>query len=178
MGIYINYKMISAGLRNMMARNIAVAQNGMFAAQAMPLRNMGKKGKKAKKDEAEATVTEEEEPAVEREAMGEPVVEAVATPVAQESGSAVYGKLDKSLFQPWSAGNIPVIHSVEGHKCPVQEPGMIQGRYASVLFTAASQAEALYSVYEDMSYIADLHENSEDFRMFTDNQGVGQAEIK
>merc|ERR1712166_1539573 len=177
MGIYINYKMISAGLRNMMARNIAVAQNGMFAAQAMPLRNFAKKGKKAKKDEAEATVTEEEEPAVERAA---PVVEEPVAdePVAQESGSAVYNKLDKSLFQPWSAGNIPVINSVEGHKCPVQEPGMIQGRYASVLFTAASQAEALYSVYEDMSYIADLHENSEDFRMFTDNQGVGQAEIK
>jgi len=29
-----------------------------------------------------------------------------------------------------------------------------------------------------MSYIADLHANSEDFRMFTDNQGVGQHEIK
>ena len=72
--------MISAGLRNMMARNIAVAQNGMFAAQAMPLRNFAKKGKKAKKEEGEATVTEEEEPAVDRAA---PVVD---EPKAQESG--------------------------------------------------------------------------------------------
>merc|ERR1712166_1002705 len=79
MGIYINYKMISAGLRNMMARNIAVAQNGMFAAQAMPLRNSAKKGKKAKKDEAEATVTEEEEPAVEREAVAEPFTPSTRT---------------------------------------------------------------------------------------------------
>lgn len=38
--------------------------------------------------------------------------------------------------------------------------------------------EQLYAVYEDMSYICDLHENSEDFRMFTDNQGVGSSEIK
>ena len=29
-----------------------------------------------------------------------------------------------------------------------------------------------------MSYIAELHEGSEDFRMFTDNQGVGSSEIK
>merc|ERR1712160_171262 len=100
MGIYINYKMISAGLRNMMARNIAVAQNGMFAAQAMPLRNFAKKGKKAKKDEAEATVTEEEEPAVEREVVAEPVVEAVATPVAQESGRPSMASLISLFSSP------------------------------------------------------------------------------
>ena len=29
-----------------------------------------------------------------------------------------------------------------------------------------------------MSYICDLYDNSEDFRMFTDNQGVGANEIR
>merc|ERR1712160_226148 len=100
MGYILINKMISAGLRNTMARNIAVAQNGMFAAQAMPLRTFAKKGKKAKKDEAEATVTEEEEPAVEREAVAEPVVEAVATPVAQESGRPSMASLISLFSSP------------------------------------------------------------------------------
>jgi hypothetical protein len=101
--------MISTGLRNMMARNIAVVQNGMFAAQAAPLRNFAKKGsKKAKKaDGSEATVTEEEDAAVERETVAEPVK---AAPVrAAMTGAA------------WSAGDIPQITSVEGHVCPVSE---------------------------------------------------------
>jgi len=95
--------MISTGLRNMMVRNIAVVQNGMFAAQAAPLRAFAKKGKKAKAEGA-ATVTEDEDAPVEREAVPEPVK---AAPVA--SGAA------------WSCGDIPQIHSVEGNICPVSE---------------------------------------------------------
>ena len=94
--------MISAGLRNMMARNIAVVQNGMFAAQAAPLRAFAKKGKKAKADGA-ATVTEDEDAAVERETVPEPVK---AAPVRAASSS-------------WSCGDIPQIHSVADNICPV-----------------------------------------------------------
>jgi len=103
---YIIIKMISTGLRNMMARNIAVVQNGMFAAQAAPLRNFAKKA-----DGAEATVTEEEDAAVERETVAEVAEPVKAAPVvkAAMSGAA------------WSAGDIPQIHSVEGDVCPVAE---------------------------------------------------------
>jgi hypothetical protein len=154
----------------MMARNIAVAQNGMFAAQAAPIRSMAKRGR-PKKSDSEATVTEDEaDAAVERESVPEPVK-------AAPKAAAQAVNVDKALFAPWSAGDIPKINSVEGNICPVSEQ-TIEGRYASVLFTSASMNEQLFAVYEDMSYICDLHENSEDFRMFTDNQGVGQAEIK
>jgi len=121
--------MIATGLRNMMLKaNFAVAQNGMFAAQAAPLRNFAKKAKKTKKTDegAEVTATEEEDAPVARE---------TAAPAKAASSNPM--NLDAALFQPWSAGNIPVITSVEDHKCPVQE-GTIEGRYASVLFTAAS----------------------------------------
>jgi hypothetical protein len=126
--------MIATGLRNMMLKaNFAVAQNGMFAAQAAPLRNFAKKAKKTKKTDegAEVTATEEEDAPVARE-TAEPVK---AAPAKAASSNPM--NLDAALFQPWSAGNIPVITSVEDHKCPVQE-GTIEGRYASVLFTAAS----------------------------------------
>ena len=117
----------------MLKANFAVAQNGMFAAQAAPLRNFAKKAKKTKKTDegAEVTATEEEDAPVARE-TAEPVK---AAPAKAASSNPM--NLDAALFQPWSAGNIPVITSVEDHKCPVQE-GTIEGRYASVLFTAAS----------------------------------------
>jgi len=81
----------------MMARNIAVVQNGMFAAQAAPVRSMAKRGR-PKKSDSEATVTEDEG-AAEEAATPEP--EPVkAAPVKAPA-------VDRSLFQPWSAGDIP-----------------------------------------------------------------------
>jgi len=135
--------MIATGLRNMMLKaNFAVAQNGMFAAQAAPLRNFAKKAKKTKKTDeaAEVTATEEEDAPVARETAAPeeedaPVAQETAAPAKAASSNPM--NLDAALFEPWSAGNIPVITSVEDHKCPVQE-GTIEGRYASVLFTAAS----------------------------------------
>jgi len=53
----------------------------------------------------------------------------------------------------------------------------IEGRYAAVLFGTASQQEALYTIYEDISYLKELHDNSEDFKNFTMNGGVGLREI-
>jgi F-type H+-transporting ATPase subunit O len=82
----------------------------------------------------------------------------------------------KDLFVPFTVGDIKQINSTPDHKPPTQED-TIEGRYASVLFTSASQANCLYTVYEDITYIQQLYNNSEDFRMFTQNAGVGIREI-
>lgn len=46
-----------------------------------------------------------------------------------------------------------------------------------MLFTSASQSEALFTIYEDITYIQQLYKNSESFKMFTQNAGVGSKEI-
>lgn len=46
-----------------------------------------------------------------------------------------------------------------------------------MLFTTASQNAALYEIYEDMTYLSELYANSEIFRQFTENSGVGRKEI-
>jgi F-type H+-transporting ATPase subunit O len=61
---------------------------------------------------------------------------------------------------------------------PPSKEDTIPGRYASVLFTTASQEGALYEVYEDMKFLAEMYSNSESFQMFTQNAGVGLKEIK
>ena len=53
----------------------------------------------------------------------------------------------------------------------------IEGRYAAVLFTTSSQNSDLFNVYSDMVYLQGLYKNSEQFRLFTENGGVGPAEI-
>lgn len=84
--------------------------------------------------------------------------------------------LDKSLFQPFSVGQIREIQSTPDHKPPSEED-TIEGRYSTVLFTTASQNEALFTVYEDMQYLHQLYKNCESFRQFTENGGVGGKEI-
>lgn len=54
----------------------------------------------------------------------------------------------------------------------------IEGRYSGVLFVTASQKECLFDVYEDMMYLAELYKESEPFRLFTENAGVGAKEIR
>lgn len=85
--------------------------------------------------------------------------------------------LDKSLFQPFSLGDIKVVQTAPDHKPPSSDD-TIPGRYAGVLFTTASQQNALYTVYEDMMYLQELYKHSEVFRLFTENAGVGVAEIQ
>lgn len=86
-------------------------------------------------------------------------------------------KLDKALYQPFSLGDIKRIQSTPDHQPPSKED-TIPGRYSSVLFTTASQAGALYEVYEDMKYLGELYANSESFQLFTQNAGIGVKEIK
>lgn len=85
--------------------------------------------------------------------------------------------LDASLFQPFSLGDIKKVTSTPDNKAPSSED-TIEGRYAGVLFTTASQKNALYDVYEDMMYLSQLYTHSESFRLFTENAGVGQKEIR
>ena len=46
-----------------------------------------------------------------------------------------------------------------------------------MLFTTASQNGHLFAVYEDLAYITEIYKNSEQFRLFTENGGVGSKEI-
>ena len=69
-----------------------------------------------------------------------------------------------------------VVQTTADHKPPFQED-TIEGRYATVLFSTASQQEALYSIYEDVTYIKGLYEASDSFKSFTQNAGVGKKEI-
>ena len=85
--------------------------------------------------------------------------------------------LDASLFQAFSLGDIKKVNSTPDNKAPSSED-TIEGRYAGVLFTTASQKSALYDVYEDMMYLSQLYTHSESFRLFTENAGVGQKEIR
>jgi F-type H+-transporting ATPase subunit delta len=85
--------------------------------------------------------------------------------------------LDSSLYQPFSLGDVKKIQSTPDHQPPSKED-TIPGRYATVLFTTASQESALYDVYEDMKFLGELYQNSESFQLFTQNAGVGVKEIR
>ena len=85
-------------------------------------------------------------------------------------------EVDSSLFKSFSVGDVKQMQSTPDHKPPFQED-TIEGRYASVLFTSASEQEALYTIYEDIVYIKSLYDNSESFKLFTQNAGVGAKEI-
>lgn len=84
--------------------------------------------------------------------------------------------LDRSLFQSFSLGDIRQIDSTPDHKPPSEED-TIEGRYSAVLFTTASQNGHLFSVYEDLMYLTEIYKNSEQFRLFTENGGVGSKEM-
>lgn len=84
--------------------------------------------------------------------------------------------LDKSLFNAFSLGDVKVVESTPDNKAPSYED-TIEGRYANVLFTTASQQAALFNVYEDMMYLSELYTHSDMFRQFTENGGVGLREI-
>lgn len=109
-----------------------------------------------------------------------------AAPVQEQSSSNVdwsaAGKvqeaqtLDQDLFKTFSVGDVKVIQTTEDHKAPIQEDS-IEGRYATVLFSTASQQECLYDIYEDMNYIKGLYAASDSFKSFTQNAGVGKVEM-
>jgi len=150
---------------------------------AMQSRTFMAAKKKGKKTDASASEIESEEPAAAEPepVQAAPVKKAAPTPAASNS-NADYAKfvpqeVSKDLFKPFSLGDINVVKSTPDHKPPMSED-TIEGRYAGVLFSTASQKEALYDVYEDMMYLSELYHHSESFRQFTENAGVGIKEIK
>jgi F-type H+-transporting ATPase subunit O len=123
-------------------------------------------------------MTEEEEVP----AYTPPPVEQKAAPVASKIDFSQAGKaqenqvLDQALFQSFSVGDVKVVQTTEDHKPPIQED-TIEGRYAGVLFSTASQQECLYDIYEDITYIKGLYNASDSFKSFTQNAGVGKREM-
>jgi len=142
--------------------------------------------KKKKSKGSEEVTTDEEVEHVE----AEPVVEAApveAAPVQSEpkvvkadfsdaTKAQPAEKVEESLYKSFSVGDVKQMQSTPDHKPPFAED-TIEGRYASVLFTSASQQEALFTIYEDIVYIKALYDNSESFKLFTQNAGVGVREI-
>jgi hypothetical protein len=125
-----------------------------------------KGGKKTKENEDGAYVTAEET-TEEMPIAEEPVVVAQPTPVVAAP------VLSGSFF---TLGDIPRVDTIPDHKAPSAE-NTIEGRYAGVLFTGASRENSLYDVYEDVAYLREIYEHSEEFRLFTQNGGVGKVQV-
>ena len=163
-------------------------------------RAFAKKGRKSKgsnsDQDSEPEMVEEVEPVVEEEV--EIPVEEKSAQFMKDADTNHDGVIDKAerdrafsssaqepdkenpaaeLFNAFSVGDIPKVQTTDDHKPPFAED-TIEGRYASVLFTSASEQEALYTIYEDMTYIEGLYKNSESFKLFTQNAGVGGREIR
>lgn len=128
-------------------------------------------------ESGEENVSGDEEVEAEEEAP-EPEPQPAPQPKAQPAPQpqAAAEPLDRSLFQPFSVGNIKKIESTPDHRPPSEED-TIEGRYSGVLFTTASQNGDLYNVYEDLRFMQEIYKNSEQFRLFTENGGVGSTEI-
>jgi len=128
--------------------------------------------------EPEAPIVEETE-AIQEEA---PVVEEIVEEVVEQVHAVEEIQLEEvegvstEHFEEFSVGDVKEIKSTPDHKPPMLDD-TIEGRYAGVLFSSASQSEALYLIYEDITYISSLYDNSETFRLFTKNAGVGSKEI-
>ena len=118
----------------------------------------GKKGKK-KADNGEASEGETTD-------AGEEV----------STGAAVQEDISQDLYKNFDLGNVKVIESTPDNKPPSKED-TIEGRYASVLFTAASTEAGLYKVFEDMKYFHEIYQCSETFRNFVKNPGFGNKEL-
>lgn len=152
---------------------------GLINAQ---MRHFGaKKKKKDVVEDAEEVEAEAVEEAVEvaAEPTPEPVVATPKAPSADFTGATKaqdMPEISKDLFGAFSLGDVPQVQSAPDNKAPTQEDTM-EGRYAAVLFTSASSEEALFTVYEDIVYLQSLYKNSETFRNFTLNAGVGAKEI-
>lgn len=163
-------------------------QKQSIAAASLPTRAFGAK-KRTRKSDTEASASEVEEesepvPTPEPTKKAAPKATPQAAPVDPNEHEFVrrarmvqtFAAVPKHLFTEWSAGDLPQIESVPGDKPPASED-TIEGRYAYVLFTTASQNKALYAVYEDMKYLSELYKHCEPFRSFTENQGVGTKDI-
>lgn len=84
-------------------------------------------------------------------------------------------RFTRTLIKPTSARYFSEITHVEGNRPPLQEEN-VPGRYAGVLFTIASQRELLHTVNEDMEYLNQLINQSENFNSFLRNTAAKKDE--
>lgn len=142
----------------------------------MTARYFGAKKRRGRKSPDVPTEDESEEASAnaQEEVQHEEPVVAEPTPVAR--AAEPQEPLPRDLFQPFTVGDIKRIDSTPDHLPPSKED-TIEGRYAGVLFTTASQNGHLYDVFEDMKYLRELYTHCESFRLFTENAGVGAKEI-
>ena len=145
----------------------------LSAVVSTEARDFGAKKKKVKKTAEEPTDYE----TIDEPAQAQPVAKVVSNSNEPWKVQTQIVDLDKSLFKPYSLGDVTKVDSTPDNKAPSYED-TIEGRYANVLFTTASQKSALYDVYEDMMYLSELYTHSEIFRQFTENGGVGAKEIR
>ena len=133
-------RLIQRGLLSVKPQHMRMAQpvfnqnmkiNAIVAAQQ---RAFAKRGRKKKNDEGVTTdeeVVHEEAPVVEEPVQSTPDHLAAAKKTS-------FKEVPKDLFVPFSVGDVKVVNSTPDHKPPTQDD-TIDGRYASVLFTSASQ---------------------------------------
>ena len=76
-----------------------------------------------------------------------------------------------------SKENTPVIETTEDHLPPTSDES-VEGRYATVLFTAASKANSLHKIFEDMKFISELYKETESFRVITQNSGLSIDQVR
>ena len=160
----ISSRLFKAFQPRTMQQALSASQNSFYQT---PVRFFAKEESEAAEEAAEVP---EPEPVQEA-----PKPKAKAAPKKAAAASQDLN-LDRSLFQAFSVGDIRQIDSTPDHRPPSQED-TIEGRYSGVLFTTASQNGHLFSVYEDMKYMQEIYRNSEQFRLFTENGGVGGKEI-
>lgn len=109
------------------------------------VRYFGAKKRRSRKNAEVPTEDESEDTSAHEEVQHEePVVQEPVTRAAEPQAP-----LARDLFQPFSVGDVKQIDSAPDHQAPSKED-TIEGRYAGVLFTTASQNGHLYDVFEDM----------------------------
>ena len=111
-------------------------------------------------EEAEASASASEEEHVPEPVQEEPIDFSGAS---QEQPPQ---EVASDLFSAFSVGDINQVNSAPDNKPPIQED-TIEGRYAGVLFSTASEQDSLFQIYEDISYLKGLYDNSEAFYLFT-----------
>eukprot|EP00347_Sterkiella_histriomuscorum_P002720 403367065 len=161
------------GLHLLLSRPAVMAQQRVqaFSVYNYESRDFSKKNKGGKRSAQSASDVEGDTPQQEQRQPAQDFSAAAS----QAADTNV--PIDRALFTPFSLGDVKKIQSTPDNQPPSKED-TIPGRYATVLFTTASQEGKLYEVYEDMVFIGQLYENSESFQQFTQNAGVGLKEIR
>ena len=176
--------MIARTLKQFYSRGLhQLVKPSLVATQAFPMQKMSFRQFSTSDDDKDAAEADTTDAADAADATPEPTptpqpqtTQSVPSGMAAATAAPVFDPIPRDLFQPFDLGNIKKVESTPDHQPPSAED-TIEGRYAGVLFTFASQSSQLYDVFEDVKYLQELFIHCEQFRLFTENQGVGVKEI-